>query len=95
MKQTISTIYPPPTPNRKKQHMQKKTPQTLNGFQRGSHAAPQPPPPPPRIPFILFCYATSKTFEWHFAGGPMVDRQCVLAGIGYVHVLYRQLVALH
>ena len=62
MKQTISTIYPPP-PNRKKQpqHMQKKTPQTLNGFQRGSQAGPQPPLPS-RLPFFLFCYATSRTF---------------------------------
>ena len=25
----------------------------------------------------------------------MVARHCVLAGIGYVHVLYRHLVALH
>ena len=48
-----------------------------------------------RIPFFIFCYATSKTFEWHFAGGPMVARHCVLAGIGYVHFLYRHLVALH
>ena len=45
-----------------------KTPQKLNGFHRGSLAGRQLPPPPT----FLFCYATSKTFEWHFAGGPMV-----------------------
>ena len=83
MKQTISTIYPPP-PNRKKQqqqHMQKKTPQTLNGFQRGSQAGPQPPS---RLPFFLFCYATSKTFwmafRWRADGCPTMcagwDRVC-------------------
>ena len=58
-----------------------------------------PPPPPHPLPpppsFLPFCYATSKTFEWHFAGRPMVARHCVLAGIGYVHVLYRHLVALN
>ena len=59
-----------------------------------------PPPPPPHththpLPAFLFCYATSKTFEWHFPGGPMVARQCVLAGIGHVRVLYRHLLALH
>ena len=81
--------------NRKKQQQHiKKTPQKLNGFQRGSLAGRQPPPPPPP-PAFLFCYAISKTFEWHFAGGSMVARHCVLAGIGYVHVLYRHLVALH
>ena len=63
-----------------------------NGFQWGSLAGRQPPPPPS---FLPFCYATSKTFEWHFAGGPMAARHCVLAGIGYVHVLYRHLKALH
>ena len=63
-----------------------------------SSRSPVPPPPPteshtlfPRLPFFIFCYATSKTFEWHFPGGPMVARHCVLAGIGYVHVLYRHL----
>ena len=78
----------------------KKTPKKLNGFQRGSLATRHPPPPihthpPPRLPFFLICYATYKTFEWHFAGGPMAVRHCVLAGIGYVNVLYRHLVALH
>ena len=82
------------------QKKKKKTPKKLNGFQRGSQVGRQPPPPSPppslpRLPFFLFCYATSKTFEWHFAGGPMVARHCVLAGIGYVHVLYRHLVALN
>ena len=104
MKQTISTVYPPP-PNRhqqqQQQHMQKETPQKLNGFQRGSLAGRQPPPPPPHThtpspAFLFSVFAwTSKTFEWHFAGRPMVSRHCVLAGIGYVHVLYRHLVALH
>ena len=53
MKQTISTIYPPPPPPNRKKHMQKKTPQTLNGFQRGSQAGPQPPLPPSFLPFLL------------------------------------------
>ena len=70
--------------------MQKNPPQTLNGFQRGSQAGPQPPLPP-----SFFAMQHLKHFEWHFAGGPMVARQCVLAGIGYVLVLYRHLVALH
>ena len=72
--------------------MQKKPPQTLNGFQRGSQAGPNPPP---AFLSSFFAMQHLKHFEWHFAGGPMVARQCVLAGIGYVHVLYRHLVALH
>ena len=72
------------------------------GFNRALKlvANPPPPPPPPHplpLPAFLssfFCYATSKTFEWHFAM-MMVARHCVLAGIGYVHYLYRHLVALH
>ena len=93
MKQTISTVYPPP-PNRTKTttHAKKRTPQKLNGFQWGSLAGRQPPPPPS---FLPFCYATSKTFEWHFAGRLMAPRHCVLAWIGYVHVLYRHLKTLH
>ena len=50
MKQTISTVYPPPQTvqqQQQQQHMQKETPQKLNGFQRGSLAGRQPPPPPP------------------------------------------------
>ena len=55
MKQTISTINPPPPQKKKKKKRkktttthakEKKTPQTLNGFQRGSQAGPQPTPPP-------------------------------------------------
>ena len=80
MKQTIPTVYPHPQ-TVQKQHMQKNTTK-LNGFLQGSLAGRQLPPP------SLFCYATSKTFEWHFADGPMVARHCV-------HVLYRLLVALH
>ena len=88
MKQTIPTVYPPP-PKPYKNNTCKKTPQKLNGFHRGSLAGRQPPPPPHAF---LFCYTTSKTLEWHFAGGPMVARHCVLAGIGYVHVLYSALI---
>ena len=69
----------------------KKTPQTLNGFRRGSQAGPQPP----AFLSSFFAMQHLKHFEWHFAGGQMVARQCVLAGIGYVLVLYRHLVALH
>ena len=97
-KQTISTIYPPPptVKNNNNNTCKKKTPQTLNGFQRGSQAGPQPPPPPaPAFLSSFFAMQHLKHFEWHFAGGPMVARQCVLAWIGYVHVLYRHLVALH
>ena len=109
MKKTISAVYPPPQAVQKQQqHMQKKT-HKLNRCQRGSLAGRQPPPPPhththtnshthtlpPRLPFFRFCNAIYKTFEWHFAGGPMVARHCVLAGIGFVHVLFRHLVALH
>ena len=81
MKQIISTIYPLPPPQQPYKNSNntcKKTPQKLNGFQRGSLADGQPNPLP-RLPFFLFCYATSKTFKWHFAGGPMVaDIACWL-----------------
>ena len=75
--------------------MQKNNTQKLNGFQRGSLAGRQPPTPSPAFLSSFFCYAISKTFEWYFIGGPMVAQHCVLAGIGYVHVLYPHLVALH
>ena len=88
MKQTIPTVYPPPLPNRTKTTPAKNTTKIEWVSPRLSSRSPTPPT-------FLFCYATSKTFEWHFAGGPMVARHCVLAGIGYVHVLYRLLVALH
>ena len=48
-------------------HQQKKkTPQTLNGFQRGSQAGPQPPslPPPSFLPFLL-CNKTSHAMLNH------------------------------
>ena len=62
----------------------------------GFNGALKPVPnPPPAFLFSFFAMQHLKHFEWHFAGGPMVARQCVLAGIGYVHVLYRHLVALH
>ena len=91
MKQTIPTVYPPPPTSQtvQKQHLQKNTTKIIEWVSpRLSSRSPTPPT-------FLFCYATSKTFEWHFAGGPMVARHCVLAGIGYVHVLYRLLVALY
>ena len=78
MKQTISTVYPPSPPNRTKTttHAKKKTPQILNVFQRRSLAGRQLSPPPHTHthppPPSFFCYGTSETFEWHFAGGPMV-----------------------
>ena len=50
MKQTISTVYAPPTVQQQRQHMQKETPQKLNGFQQGSLAGRHPPPPPPPPP---------------------------------------------
>ena len=53
MKQTISTVYPPQTIQKQQQHMHK-TPQKLNGFQRGSLAGRQPPHPLPRLPFLLY-----------------------------------------
>ena len=66
------------------------------GFNRALKPVPNPPPPPPPA-FLSSSFAMQhlKYFEWYFAGGPMVARQCVLAGIGYVNVLYRHLVALH
>ena len=93
MKQNISTVYPPPPNRTKTTTPYAKTPQKLNGFQRGSLASRKLPPH--AFTAFLFCYATSKTFEWHFTGGPMVAQHCVLAGIGYAHVLCRYLVALH
>ena len=47
-------------------HQQKKPPQTLNGFQRGSQAGPQPPslPPPSFLPFLL-CNKTSHAMLNH------------------------------
>ena len=92
MKQTISTVNPPPPKPYKTTTHAQKTPQKLNGFQRGSLAGRQSPHPSPAF---LFCYTTSKTFEGHFTGGPVVAQHCVKAGIGYVHVLYHHLVALH
>ena len=81
MKQTISTINPPPPPtviNNNNNTCKKKPPQTLNWFQRGSQAGPQPHPS--RLPFFLFCYATSKTFFWRGGGCPTMcagwDRVC-------------------
>ena len=65
------------------------------GFNGALKPVPNPPPPPSRLSFFLFAMQHLKHFEWHFAGGTMVARQCVLAGIGYVHVLHRHLVALH
>ena len=56
---------------------------------------PVPNSPPPAFLSSFFAMQHLKHFEWHFAGGPMVARQCVLAGIGYGYVLYRHLVALH
>ena len=93
MKQTISTIYPPPP------QTVKTTTTTHAKEKHHKHwmdfiGALKPVPTPPFLSSFL-CSATSKTFEWHFAGRPMVARQCVLAGIGYVHVLYCHLVALH
>ena len=64
------------------------------GFNGALKPVPNPPPPPAFLS-SFFAMQHLKHFEWHFAGGPMVARQCVLAGIGYVHVLYRHLVALH
>ena len=61
----------------------------------GFNGALKPVPNPPAFLSSFFAMQHLKHFEWHFAGGPMVARQCVLAGIGYVHVLYRHLVALH
>ena len=100
MKQIISTIYPPsPTIQKQQQQHMQKTPQIIEWVSTGLSSRSHPPHTHThtlsRLPFFLFCYATSKTFEWHFAGGPMVARHCVLAGIGYVHVLYRHLAALH
>ena len=67
----------------------------MNGFQRGSQVGRQPPPPsPPPSPAFLSSFFAMQHLK-HFAGGPMVARHCVLAGIGYVHVLYRHLVALN
>ena len=81
------TSLPPTIQKQQQQHMQKKTPQKLNGFQQGSPAGRQPPPPSPahthtlpNLPFFLFFYATSKTFEWHFAGGPIVCCSTLCAG---------------
>ena len=52
MKQTIPTVYPPPLTVQKR-HMQKKRPQKLNGFHRGSLAGRQLPPPPPPSLFAM------------------------------------------
>ena len=95
MKQTISTVLPPPPPNRTKTtttHAKNTT--KIEWVSTGlSNQSPTPHTPPPLPSF--FAMQHLKTFDWHFAGGPMVARHCVLAGIGYVHVLYRHLVALH
>ena len=97
MKQTISTVYPPPQNPTKTTTTHAKNTTKIEWVPTGlSSRSPTPPPPPhTHTPSPAFLFATSKTFEWHFAGGPMVARHCVLAGIGYVHVLYRNLVALH
>ena len=96
MKQTISTIYPLQTvkQQQQQQHMQKKNTTNIEWVSTGLSSR-SPPHPPPAFLSSVFAMQHLKHFEWHFAGGPMVARQCVLAGIGYVHVLYRHLVALH
>ena len=90
MKQTISTVNPP-KPYKNNNNTCKKNTKIERVSMGLSSQTPTPPPPP----FFPFCYVTSKTFEWHFAGGLMAARHCVLAGIGYVHVLYRHLKVLH
>ena len=70
-KQTISTIYP--SPNRKKTtttHAKKNT-TNIEWVPTGLSSRS---PPPSRLPFFLFCYATSKTFwmafRWRADGCP-------------------------
>ena len=89
MKQTISTVYHPPQTvqqQQQQQHMQKETPQKLNGFQRGSLAGRHPPPPPPphthtvpRLPFFRFCYEHLKHLNGiSLAGRWFLDIVCWL-----------------